>query len=282
VAVVTWAGGGVRRAVALPRLLRRLRAALLHSPVAALPGRCPCPSIATVHDLPWLVRPRLRERGCGLRHRRAARRAAHAGTVVVCPSAATREALLGWLGADTPRAQVVVVPHGVVAPRSPADLRELAGPLLVLGDRRPRKNLARVVRAHARARASDGRVPELRLVGPPHGFVSEDEKWRILRTSTALLHFSLLEGFGLPVLEAFHHGVPVACSDRAGLAELAGDAALAADPLDEDALARAIVRISTDSELRASLRSRGLGRAKALTPERTAAAWQRLHAEVVR
>ena len=41
---------------------------------------------------------------------------------------------------------------------------------------------------------------------------------------------SLYEGFGLPVLEAMARGVPVACSDRGSLAEVAGDAALLFDP----------------------------------------------------
>ena len=46
---------------------------------------------------------------------------------------------------------------------------------------------------------------------------------------------SLIEGFGLPVLEAMARGVPVACSNRPALPEVAGDAALLFDPEDQDA-----------------------------------------------
>ena len=45
--------GAVARRVALPLLLRRLRARVFHAPIAALPSFAPCPTIATVHDLPW-------------------------------------------------------------------------------------------------------------------------------------------------------------------------------------------------------------------------------------
>ncbi len=48
---------------------------------------------------------------------------------------------------------------------------------------------------------------------------------------------SLYEGFGLPVLEAMQRGVPVACSDRSSLPEVAGDAALLFDPDDPRAIA---------------------------------------------
>ena len=138
----------------------------------------------------------------------------------------------------------------------------------------------RVREAHARASERVADLPGLRLVGPPDGYVDEAEKWHILRSSRALLHLSLLEGFGLPVLEALAHGVPVVCSDRHSLPEVAGDAALQADPNDTTAMADAIVRIHQDHDLRGELRRRGLARAATLTPEKTAREWLQLHEEL--
>ncbi|MHC4513948.1 MAG: glycosyltransferase, partial [Planctomycetota bacterium] len=103
---------------------------------------------------------------------------------------------------------------------------------------------------------------------------------KLLRSCRALLHLSLFEGFGLPVLEAFGHGLPVLCSNRASLPEVAGDAALAVDPTDIEAMANAIVRIHRDEELRTRLRARGLERARVLTPVSSAAGWRHLHREL--
>jgi glycosyltransferase involved in cell wall biosynthesis len=275
----TAVAGRVARQLRLPGLLRRLGAEILHSPVAAVPARAPCPTIATIHDLPWRARERLSEAGCGLRHQLAARVAARRAALLVVPSRATERDALASLGpAIAPRLRVV--PHGVELPEQPAESSSLRGPFLVLGDGRPRKNLDRVRHAHALARGSCPGLPDLRVVGPGFGYVGEDVKRDLLRSSRALLQISLHEGFGLPIVEAFGHGLPVVCSDRASLPEVAGDAALLVDPTDERAIARALVRIHVDHGLRAHLRDRGRRRAASLTPERTAAAWRRLHAEV--
>ena len=79
-----------------------------------------------------------------------------------------------------------------------------------------------------------------------------------------------MEGFGLPVLEAMARGVPVACSDRSALREVAGDAALLFDPADSAGVASAIGRILSDSALAARLRRAGLERCRRYTWARTA------------
>jgi hypothetical protein len=238
--------------------------------------------VATIHDLPWMARPAILEADAGgWRHRLAVRHAARHGAALLCVSRASRRDLLRYLG-KRPRARVRVVPNSTPESVAPAPVHELVGAFLVLAADRARKNIPRVRRAHARARAIDPSLPPLRVVGPPHDYVSEEEKVALLRTSTALLHISLFEGFGLPVVEAFRHGLPVVCSDRGALPEVAGDAALIADPEDEHSIADALLRIATEPELRADLRAKGLARVSELTPARTAQAWLRIHAEVCR
>jgi len=68
---------------------------------------------------------------------------------------------------------------------------------------------------------------------------------------------SLFEGFGFPVVEAMRCETPVVCSDTTSLPELAGDAALTVPPTDVEALANALVRVLTDSDLRRGMLERG-------------------------
>ena len=72
---------------------------------------------------------------------------------------------------------------------------------------------------------------------------------------------SLYEGFGLPVLEAMARGVPVACSDRSSLPEVAGDAALLFDPEDVEAIARGDRAAADDDRELAERLARGGPRA---------------------
>lgn len=273
-------GGRWGKQVRLPRVLRRLRPRVFHSPVASLPLGASCPMVATVHDMPWMSAPLLGEASPRLA-RWAVRIASWRAGAILVPSEATRRDLLAYSGSKlAPRVQLV--PHGVEKPEEPAPAGELQGPFLILGDDRPRKNHTRIRRAHQRALTLEPNLPDLRFVGPPHAYVEEAAKWRLLRQSRALLYPSLFEGFGLPVLEAMAHGVPVLCSNRSSLPEVAGDAALVVDPEDEAALAQGMIRIHRDGQLREQLRSRGLERASEFSPTRAARAWLDIHEEVGR
>jgi len=88
--------------------------------------------------------------------------------------------------------------------------------------------------------------------------------------AAAFVFPSLYEGFGLPVLEAMSRGVPVACSDRSAVPEVAGDAALLFDPTDPRGIAGAVERLLADDRLAAGLRARGLEHVKRFSWERTA------------
>jgi glycosyltransferase involved in cell wall biosynthesis len=81
---------------------------------------------------------------------------------------------------------------------------------------------------------------------------------------------SLYEGFGLPVVEAMACGTPVITSRSSSLEEIAGQAAVLVDPLDERSIAEAMRAVATDPALRASLKERGLATAARYTWERTA------------
>ncbi|MCK5943401.1 MAG: glycosyltransferase family 4 protein [Planctomycetes bacterium] len=270
--------GRWRRQRRLPALLRDLGAALLHSSVASVPLGAPCPTIATVHDLPWL-HPELDEPSSCWR-RFATRRALRSAARVLAPSTMTMRDAQQLLGADGP--PVELAPHGVPPPTSPP-LREhqRTGPFLVLGDDRPRKNRVKVRAAHTLLTATGAGAPALRFVGPPNDYVSERDKHELLRTCRAVVHASRFEGFGLPALEALAHGAPLVCADLPPLREIAGDAAVYVDPDEPEAILDGLAAAHGDAALRARLVDAGPRRAALFRPERTAEHWLRVHREVI-
>lgn len=81
---------------------------------------------------------------------------------------------------------------------------------------------------------------------------------RVLYGKARMLAFpSLFEGWGIPIVEAFSAGLPVACSNTTSLPDLVGDAAVVFDPYDPEAMADAIGRVWGDAALRAELVVRG-------------------------
>ena len=272
--------GALARQRELPRRLRALRADLLHGSVASVPLRAPCPTIATVHDLPWL-HPELGERTSWWRTF-ATVRALRSARAIVAPSTQTAQDTQQLLGAKAP--PIHVIPHATPLPAVEAPL-ERRGPLLVLGDDRPRKNRQRLQAAHALARTRAPELPPLAFTGPSVGergsYVDEGHKHELLRSCRALVHVSRFEGFGLPVLEGLAHGAPVLCSSLPPHQEIAGDAALYVAADDTEAIAAGLLRIDGDAALRARLQQAGPARAAAFAPAVLAARWRALHAAVL-
>ena len=107
------------------------------------------------------------------------------------------------------------------------------------------------------------------------GAVSDRELVRLYAGAHFLLFPSLYEGFGMPPIEAMACGCPVIASRAASMPEVCGDAAYYCDPTSVADMARAIVRVAGDAELRDRLRGRGRARAARFTLERSAALFER-------
>jgi alpha-1,3-rhamnosyl/mannosyltransferase len=206
---------------------------------------------------------------------------------VIAPSEATRRDLLLHYPIPGLADRVRVVPEGRSLERvDPGPLPEGLVPgcfLLAVGTIEPRKNYPRLLQAYRRLRdlgvsqplvvagkvgwaygsALDDlrREPGVRLLGHV-----DDGTLRALYRSASVLAFpSLYEGFGLPLLEAFAEGLPAVAGASGALPELAGDAALLVDPLDELAIADALERAVMDQDLRAKLSAAGRERAASYT-----------------
>jgi glycosyltransferase involved in cell wall biosynthesis len=93
------------------------------------------------------------------------------------------------------------------------------------------------------------------------GFVGDDDLVHLLNGARALVLPSLLEGFGLPALEAMQCGTPVLASSTGALPEVVGDAGLYFPPTDAEAMARAMERLLDEPQLRDELACRAVERA---------------------
>ncbi len=92
----------------------------------------------------------------------------------------------------------------------------------------------------------------------------------LYRGATGVVIPSVLEGFGLPLLEAMTLGTPCVASNRGPLPDVGVDACVYFDPFDEHALSELLIRVAQDNELRAALSRNGLVRARDFSWRKTA------------
>lgn len=275
----------------LPVQLATGRVQLYHSPDFTLPPvSARIPTLLTVHDLSFEREPATAAPGLRAFLKQAVPRSVQRATHVLADSQATRDDLMDLYG--TPSAKITVLYPGVAARfqpvASPGQLavrkRYALGAqpfVLCVGTLHPRKNHLRLIAAfYAALRNSEH---NLVIVGGPGGaehsiraavqqlglqqrvlltgYVEDAHLPALYSAAAAVAYPSLYEGFGLPLAEALACGTPVLASSAPCLPEVAGGAALLADPRDEQALAAALLRITGDTALRADLRARGLLRA---------------------
>ena len=104
------------------------------------------------------------------------------------------------------------------------------------------------------------------------GFVPDAELVYLYSRAYALVQPSLMEGFGLPAVEAMACGTPVISSRAGSLPEVVGDAGLFFDPTDVASIAATISQFLADSRQRDDLARRALDRAGLFTWDRSAQA----------
>jgi glycosyltransferase involved in cell wall biosynthesis len=307
--VVPTAGASAGRAArlaweqtGLPRLVRAVRADVLHSPHYTMPFAVDAARVVTLHDATFFSSPEVHGRLKRRFFRSAIRYAVAHADALVAPSAATSTEVLRFTGGDPGLFHVAY--HGVdratfhaVEPIERARVAASLGlgdqPYIAfLGTLEPRKNVPALVRGWVEAAGALGEPPALVLAGGPGwdraiepavaavpaglrvlrpGYLPVDDLAGYLAGAVLVAYPSLGEGFGLPVLEAMACGAAVLTSRELSLPEVGGDAAEYCGTSDVE-IGAALTSLLQDSDRRAQLSTLGVDRAAEFTWERSARA----------
>lgn len=304
----------IRIPLTLSAELRKNPVDVLHVQFTA-PPFCPCPVVVSVHDLSFEHLPATFNRRSRTQLRLTVRHSVRKAARVLTLSEHTRKDVIETYGVNSQRVETIPIaapPH--FGPIS--DAKELqrvrhtygidSDYILSVGSIQPRKNLIRLIRAYELLRDNDSAVklPKLVLVGKrawlydetlralektalgEHviltGYVPESDLPPLYSGALCLVYPSFFEGFGLPPLEAMQCGTPVIIGNRTSLPEVVGDAAIAVDPFDLHAIARALEDIVNRPELREELRVKGLERARMFDWQETARRTLKVYEHVVK
>lgn len=257
----------------LPLSARRGRFQIVHSLASVAPIYPGARAVVTLHDVTFLLAPtfgRSTTWGMGVLVKAAARRS----DALISVTAAARDEICSGLGLDP--ARFTVVHHGheparAVAPTPAEEVRARYGlgksrVVLCVAAKRPHKNQELLLRAaalldpdvtivfvgHAEPYELKLRAltRELGLDGGVRfeGYVPDADLEGLWGVASCAAFPTLGEGFGLPVLEALAHGVPVACSRLSALKEVGGEVPHYFDPHDRASAATAIRAALSDAD----------------------------------
>jgi glycosyltransferase involved in cell wall biosynthesis len=110
---------------------------------------------------------------------------------------------------------------------------------------------------------------------------NDDILYRLYQNATAFVYPSLYEGFGIPILEAFACGCPVALSTTSSFPEVAQNAGLYFNPYDAEEIMFQVENIINKSDLRLELVKKGFERLKDFTPNRLATQTRQVYQSVI-
>ncbi len=284
----------------IPRILKKIKPDLFLSPDAYLPLSSDIKSLAIFHDLnfehypedlPYLER---------LYYRKFFPKYARKADRIVTVSEFSKRDIINQY--DVSGDKIDVVYNGAneqFKPISESEQNETrikyteGKPYFVfIGALHPRKNIARLFQAFDIFKQQDNKDVKLLVVGNKKWWTKEiqdalmqmkhaedvafsgrlpaKDLHRVIASALALTYISYFEGFGIPIVEAFYCDVPVITSNVTSMPEVAGDAALLADPFSVKSITSALEQIANNEALRQELIAKGRVRRKLFNWQQTA------------
>jgi len=265
----------------LPRLLKRIKADLFHSPSFVAPLFCPCRLVMTIHDLNHLVLPQFYTPLHQFYYQIFVRSCIRRSEYVLTVSQFSKQEIVKNL--HLPSEKVFVTYNGVSDNYRPVtdpellayvrDLYELPEEFIFcLTNNKPHKNVHQLVRAYCHSSITtplvlacpvDSNVIRMaEQYGKKHliyfaKFIAEEHLPSVYSMTRLFVYPSTYEGFGLPPLEALSCGAPVVVARSSSLPEVVGQNAIFANPHDYRDIARALDEGLSNQELRHRLVSEG-------------------------
>ena len=286
--------------ISLPRAIKANKAVLFFSPDGYMPLNLKIPSLIAIHDINFHHRPGDLPLSSRIYYRRYFPLFAQKADRIVTVSEFSKNDIIKSYGINTDKIDVVFNGANDLFSPLPADTIEqirqsLTGgvPYFVFaGSMHPRKNISRLFQAFDQFRKDLHSPFKLVIVGEKMFMTREIEKTfrkmtfgkdlifcgklpperlhPILGASSGLCYVTLYEGFGIPVLEAMRCDIPILASNLTSLPEVAGDAAIYADPESVSSIAKGMKSLAVDTELRKRLIVEGRTRRLAFSWDQTA------------
>jgi glycosyltransferase involved in cell wall biosynthesis len=265
-------------------------------PASALPVIHPENSVITIHDLGWKFYPQTFTWFNRQFLEWSTRFAIKAAKKIIAVSEATKKDLIRFYNIDP--AKITVIYHGYEnteqgTGNTKQRIKNLPDKyILFLSTLQPRKNLEGLIDAFLLLKAEYPELPHKLLVAGKPGwkfaeilkkiqdhqdavvylqYVSDQDRFSILKRADLLVLPSFYEGFGMPILEAFAAGVPVAASNISSLPEVAGSAAAYFDPKEIREIKDAIKCVLLDKAMSDCLKEKGKERLKLFSWKKCAA-----------
>jgi glycosyltransferase involved in cell wall biosynthesis len=280
------------RAIWAPRFWTQIGLSLemlLHTPdVLFVPAHTaplihPKKTIVTVHGLEYEFCPEAYPFLARLYMRFFIRHSCRVASTVICVSENTKKDVVRLYDVPTDKIRVVYEGYSHDDGKIQDTRYKIQGDakpyLLFIGRLEERKNIVRIIEAFEILKEKYQIPHQLVLVGKPGyryenikyqisnskynkeieelGYVTEEEKWELLRNADTFLFPTLYEGFGIPVLEAQSVGVPVVASNTSSLPEVGGEGAVYVDPLRAESIAEGIQRLLSDDDFRDGIIMKG-------------------------
>ncbi|MDX2245346.1 MAG: glycosyltransferase family 1 protein [Bacteroidia bacterium] len=274
--------------LAVPQVLNALKPDVFFSPELYLTNHRTIPQIPVMHDIGFEHNPD-EVGGWAARYLRKyapryARRAAHILTV----SDFCREDIAVRYGIDRSKISIAYnAAHARFVPLPEAEKRKARETYTeglpyfhFVGTIQPRKNIENLLQGFDLFKIRTGHPMKLLIVGKRGwnyhaaakayeameyrddviftGFLPDEALGPVYAASQGLCLVSWLEGFGIPVVEAMHAGIPVICSNRTALPEIVGDAALKVRPDSAEEISDAMTLLTYNEGVRNDLIKKGL------------------------